>query len=129
MIRYLLACVLGSALCSHAAAEIAEPFIGRWTGQYKTDEGFDREAELIVSASGSTWTARPKGSAGKYNPCFGRAFPAVIEVDSPSVLSIAIMANPAVPVCKNSSVRLKLVDPTHLEGAFRGGRSVALEKQ
>jgi hypothetical protein len=129
MLRHLLVLVMGCTPLSHAFADGNAPFIGKWSGEYKTDEGFDREAELVVSAEGSTWTARPKGSAGKYNPCFGRAFPAVIEVDSPSGLSISILANSAVPVCKNSSVRLKLVDPTHLEGTIRGGRAVSLEKR
>jgi hypothetical protein len=128
MTRLLLAATLGALLCSPASADDAS-LIGRWTGDYKTDEGIEREAEFIVTESGATWTGRPKGSAGRQNPCFNRAFSVLVEGASDGQLSLWVKASQALPVCKDLRLQLTRVSPTRLEGRFKSGAPVWLDRR
>jgi hypothetical protein len=124
----LVATIMSGLICSHALA--GDPtLIGTWSGDYKTDEGFDREADLVVANGGAMWTGRPKGSGGRHNPCFNRAFPVLIESGSSAALSLWIKASSATPVCKDMRLQLNRVSPTRLEGQFKSGAPVWLEKR
>lgn len=128
MTRLLLVATLGALLCFPASADDAS-LIGRWTGDYKTDEGIDREAEFVVTEGGATWTGKPKGSAGRQNPCFNRAFPVLIEGDSDGSLSLWVKASQALPLCKDLRLQLTRVSPTRLEGRFKSGAPVWLDRR
>lgn len=117
------------ALCSSAFAQDATPFVGTWSGQYTTEEGFEREAELVIRPDGGTWKSHPKGSAGRNNPCFSREFPVFIQAASPTDLSISVKAGTIVPGCVNLKADLRLVAPARLEGKFRTGRPLSFEKR
>lgn len=117
------------AFGSNAIADDVAPLLGKWTGQYKTEEGIEREAEVVFRMEGSTWTARPKGSAGRNNPCFGRPFPLVIDADSPTEYVVFVKAGRVVPGCKGSTADLTLVAPDRLEGRLRNGGPVTLHRQ
>lgn len=128
MTRLLLAATLGALLCSHASADYVS-LTGRWAGDYKTDEGMDREAEFVVTEDGATWTGKPKGSAGRQNPCFNRAFAVLIEGDAEGELSLWVKASQALPLCKDLRLQLTRVSPTRLEGRFKSGAPVWLDRR
>ncbi|MDP2868897.1 hypothetical protein [Methyloversatilis sp.] len=128
MTRLLLSAMLGALLGSPSVADDTS-LTGRWTGDYKTDEGIDREAEFVVTESGATWTGKPKGSAGRQNPCFNRAFAVLIEGDSDGALSLWVKASQALPLCKDLRLQLTRVSPTRLEGRFKSGAPVWLERR
>lgn len=123
-----LAATLGALPCMPASADDAS-LIGRWAGDYRSVEGLEREAELVVTDSGATWTGKPKRSAGKQNPCFNRAFAVLIEGDTPGRHLLWVKASQAIPLCKDLRLQLVRVSPTRLEGQFRSGAPVWLEKR
>lgn len=128
MTRLLLAATLGALLCSPASAHDTS-LNGRWAGDYKTDEGIDREAELVVTEDGATWTGKPKGSAGRQNPCFNRAFAVLIEGEPDGALSLWVKASQALPLCKDLRLQMTRVSPTRLEGRFKSGAPVWLDRR
>ncbi|MFH1814624.1 MAG: hypothetical protein ABIF28_10735 [Pseudomonadota bacterium] len=127
MIRLLIAATLVALHCSNASADAS--LTGRWAGDYKTDEGIDREAEFVVTENGATWTGRPKGSAGRQNPCFNRAFAVLIEGGPDGALSLWVKASQALPLCKDLRLQLTRVSPTRLEGRFKSGAPVWLDRR
>lgn len=117
------------AFGSNAIADDVAPLVGKWAGEYKTEEGIDREAEVVFRMEGSTWTVRPKGSAGRNNPCFRRPLPLVIDADSPTEYVVFVKAGRVVPGCKDLVADLTLVAPDRLEGRLRNGAPVTLQRQ
>ncbi len=129
MLRSLIMFAGALALCSSVFAQNTAPFIGKWTGLYKTEEGAERAAELVITPDGGTWQSHPTDGTGKNNPCFRRAFPIFIQTGSPTELTISTNSFLVVPGCPSLKADLTLVDPTRLEGKLRTGRSISLVKQ
>jgi hypothetical protein len=112
-----------------AMAQTVDPFVGTWSAKFKTDEGIDREAELVIGPEGGTWKIYSRGGLTRLAPCLDRAFPATVHATSAAEVSVKVNASEAVPGCRNSGMVLKLLDGTHMAGTFGDGKPVSLERR
>lgn len=120
--------LLLSGVLIHAISSAQGPttYDGKWSATYLADNGSTREAELVVSGSGGSWTLFVRGTQAKNNPCLGREHSITVQSSSPSEMKFTVDASKTLSGCKDSSVTVKSIDAKTLEGQFGDGRALKL---
>lgn len=122
--------ILGLALAASASltsvAQQNNPHNGSWLAKFMTRGGNPGGATVVVKDSGGTWTSK-NTSAG--NPCLGLEWPFAVTRATTDIFEISINKSKAMRGCGKLNLTFKRVDGKTLEGQYKDGRKVTLERQ
>jgi len=122
-----LAVALGFALIPLiSGAQEANPYNGQWMARWKNPMGTTVEARVVIKDAGGTW--RLLGS-NRGDNCFERDFPLVVGRATETEFAFSVRASQVVRGCADSGVRAVPSGEKRLDGKFRDGTAVTLERQ
>jgi len=122
-----LAVAVGFALIPLiSGAQEANPYNGQWMARWKNPMGTTVEARAVIKDAGGTW--RLLGS-NRGDNCFERDFPLVVGRATETELAFSVRASQVVRGCADSGVRAVPSGEKRLDGKFRDGTAVTLERQ
>jgi len=122
-----LAVALGFALIPLiSGAQEANPYNGQWMARWKNPMGTTVEARVVIKDAGGTW--RLLGS-NRGDNCFERDFPLVVGRATETEFAFSVRASQVVRGCADSGVRAMPSGEKRLDGKFRDGTAVTLERQ
>jgi hypothetical protein len=125
--------LLPLALAAFSAALYAQDagnYDGTWRGIFVGQGGSPRfEVELVLDGTGGTWQAVGNPMQARGNPCLGRKHEVKIRERSACVLRFSVDASKTLAGCQDFYAAVKLVDDHHLEGQFRNGLPLKLERK
>lgn len=107
-------------------AQESNPYNGRWVARWKNPMGATVEARVVIKDSGGTWRLL---GANRGDNCFERDFPLVVGRATETELAFSVRASQAVQGCADSGVRAARNGQGRLDGKFRDGTAVTLERQ
>jgi len=122
-----LAVAVGFALIPLVSgAQEANPYNGQWVARWKNPMGATVEARVIIKDGGGTWRLL---GATRGDNCFERDFPLVVGRATETELTLSVRAAQIVRGCSDSGLRATRNGEKRLEGKFRDGTAVILERQ
>ncbi|MBS1172373.1 MAG: hypothetical protein H6R12_1203 [Proteobacteria bacterium] len=122
-----LAVAVGFALIPLiSGAQEANPYNGQWMARWKNPMGTTVEARVVIKDAGGTW--RLLGS-NRGDNCFERDFPLVVGRATETEFAFSVRASQVVRGCADSGVRAVPSGEKRLDGKFRDGTAVTLERQ
>ena len=122
-----LAVAVGFALIPLiSGAQDANPYNGQWMARWKNPMGTTVEARVVIKDAGGTW--RLLGS-NRGDNCFERDFPLVVGRATETEFAFSVRASQVVRGCADSGVRAVPSGEKRLDGKFRDGTAVTLERQ
>jgi|PlaIllAssembly_1097288.scaffolds.fasta_scaffold1676101_1 hypothetical protein len=122
-----LAVAVGFALIPLiSGAQEANPYNGQWMARWKNPMGTTVEARVVIKDAGGTW--RLLGS-NRGDNCFERDFPLVVGRATETEFAFSVRASQVVRGCADSGVRAMPSGEKRLDGKFRDGTAVTLERQ
>jgi hypothetical protein len=122
-----LAVAVGLALIPLVSgAQEANPYNGQWVARWKNPMGATVEARVIIKDGGGTWRLL---GATRGDNCFERDFPLVVGRATETELTLSVRAAQIVRGCSDSGLRATRDGEKRLEGKFRDGTAVILERQ
>lgn len=111
-VRPFVLWLLLAAASTPAPAQVAQPFIGKWSVAWQTDQQ-RYEAQMIVTENGGTWQTFIRRRS---NPCAGREVQLQHDKVTPDSLEMTLKFEDAIPGCKNVRVRLQVDDKGNVTG-------------
>ena len=115
VVRQLALWLLLSTASTLALAQVAKPFLGKWSVEWQTDrQRYD--AVMVITESGGTWQTYIRRRS---NPCAGREVQMQHDKVTVDTLEMTLKFEDAIPGCRNARVRLKVDD----QGTVTGKRS------
>jgi hypothetical protein len=122
-----LALAVGVALIPlFCGAQEANPYNGQWVARWKNPMGTTVEARVVIKDAGGTW--RLLGS-NRGDNCFERDFPLVVARATEAELAFSVRASQVVQGCSDSGIRATREGEKRLNGKFRDGTVVTLQRQ
>jgi len=122
-----LAVAVGFALIPLiSGAQEANPYNGQWMARWKNPMGASVDARVVIKDAGGTW--RLLGT-NRGDNCFERDFPLVVGRATETELAFSVRASQVVQGCADASVRVARNGEKRLDGKFRDGTAVTLERQ
>jgi hypothetical protein len=109
-----------------SGAQEANPYNGRWMARWKNPMGATVEARVVIKDAGGTWRLL---GANRGDNCFERDFPLVVGRATETELAFSVRASQVVQGCADASVRAARKGEKRLDGKFRDGTVVTLERQ
>lgn len=112
LIRRLCACaalILASPL---ALADVAQPFLGKWSVEWHSSKR-TYQAVMVITETGGTWQT---ATQDRNNPCAGREVPLQHDSASADSLNLTLKFSDVMTGCGNVSVKLRLDDKGQVVG-------------
>ena len=107
-------------------AQQANPYNGQWMARWKNPMGVTVEARVAIQGTGGTWRLL---GANRGDNCFERDFPLVVGRATEAELAFSVRASQLVRGCADSAVRFTQIGQKRLDGKFRDGTPVILERR
>lgn len=107
-------------------AQEGNPYNGQWMARWKSPMGVTVEARVAIADAGGTWRLL---GANRGDNCFERDFPLVVGRANETELALSVRASQLVRGCPDSAVRFTQIGQKRLEGKFRDGTPVTLERR
>lgn len=122
-----LALAVGFALIPLiGGAQEANPYNGQWMARWKNPMGATVEARVAIKDTGGTWHIL---GANRGDNCFDRDFPLVVGRATETDLAFSVRASHLVRGCSDSGLHFTKIGPKRLDGKFRDGTPVTLERR
>jgi len=122
-----LALAVGFALIPLiSGAQEANPYNGQWMARWTNPMGATVEARVVIKDAGGTWRLL---GANRGDNCFERDFPLVVERATETEVAFSVRASQIVRGCSDSGLRAKRNGEKRLDGKFRDGTTVTLERR
>jgi hypothetical protein len=109
-----------------SSAQEANPYNGQWMASWKNPMGASVQARVVIKDGGGTW--RLLGS-NRGDNCFERDFPLVVGRATETELAFSVRASQVVRGCSDSGLRATRDGEKRMDGKFRDGTAVTLERQ
>ena len=115
MKRKLFLCAALALASSLALADVAKPFLGKWSVEWQSERQ-TYVAVMEITETGGSWQT---ATSSRANPCFGRKVPIQHDNATENSLDMTLKFSEIIPDCRNATVKLKLDD----KGVVTGKRS------
>lgn len=122
-----LAVAVGFALIPLiGGAQETNPYNGQWMARWKNAMGVTVEARVVIKDTGGTWRLLG-GNRG--DNCFERDFPLAVGRATGTELAFSVRASQVVRGCQDSGIRVTRIGEKRLDGKFRDGTAITLERR